>query len=82
MTNRFAVILTSFFVNGKIWTAVTKSGMSVHDSILLMAMHMPGISSSPFILWLCLDSQTIMNRCGPGVCGTLMFYWFIYSSIL
>ena len=31
-------------------SAVRKSSMSMHDTVVLMAMHMPGISSSLFVL--------------------------------
>ena len=33
-----------------------QSGMSMHDCIALMVVHMPGMSSSLFVLWLCLES--------------------------
>ena len=44
-------------------SAVMQSCMSMHASILLMVMCMPGISSFPFVLWFCLDSQFAMNSC-------------------
>ena len=59
-----------------------QSGMSMHDSIALMVMHLPGISSSPFVSWLCLDSQPMMNSYGPGLYSILMLFWSICSSIL
>ena len=48
-------------------SVVMQSGMFVPDSIMLMVMHMPGICSSLFVSWLCLDSQSAMNSCGPGL---------------
>ena len=62
--------------------ALMQSGISVHNSIMLMVMHMPGISISPFVYWLCFDSQPVMNRCGPGLYSILMLCWCIHSSIL
>ena len=43
-------------------------------TIALIVMHMPGISSSLFVLWLCLDSQCAMNCCGPGLYSILILY--------
>ena len=48
-------------------SAVMKSCMSIHDSISLTVMDMPGISSSLFVSWLCEDSQPVMNGCNPGL---------------
>ena len=52
-----------------------QSGMSMHDTIAVMVMHMPNISSSPFVSWLCLDSQSVMNRCGLAY----LVFWFCIS---
>ena len=46
----------SFSIANLMSSVSMQSGMSIHDSIALMVMHMPGISSSPFVLWLCLNS--------------------------
>ena len=62
-------------------SAVMHSGMCVHEPIALMVMHMPGISSSP-VSWLCLDSHSTMDSCGPGLYSILMLYWDILNSIL
>ena len=76
-------LVPQFFVNGKVLRcssskvtsliscAVMQSGMSQHDSITLMVMHMPGISSSLFF-WLCLDSQFVMNTCSHGLYSILI----------
>ena len=55
-------------------SAVMQSGMSLHESIALMVMHMPGICCVLFDSWLCLDSQSAMNNCGPGLYSILMLY--------
>ena len=34
-----------------------------------------------FVSWLCLDSQSVMNSCGPCLCSILMLYWCIHNSI-
>ena len=47
--------------------------MSMDDSIALIVMHMPGISSSLFVSWMCLDSQSAMNSCGPDFTGFLCY---------
>ena len=41
-------LCTSTSVANLISSAVMQSGMNMHDSIALMVMHMPGISSSMF----------------------------------
>ena len=51
-----------------------QSDMLVHDSIALMVMHMPGISLSLLVSWLCLDSQSAVNICGPGFYSILLLY--------
>ena len=53
---------------------VMKLCMSWHDSIALMVIHMPTISSSLFVLCLSQDSQSAMNSCGPGLYSILMLY--------
>ena len=61
-------------------SVVIQSGMSVHDSIALMVMHMPAVSSS--VSWLCLDSQSAMNNCVQGLFCILTIYWWILNDIL
>ena len=51
-------------------------------TIALMLMHMPGISSSLFVSWMYLDSQLVVNSCGPGFYNILMLYQCILNSIL
>ena len=46
--------------------AVVKTDMSLHDSVLFMAIIISSISLSLFIFWLCLDSESTMNRCGSS----------------
>ena len=48
-------------------SAFMQSGMLMHDSIVLIAMHIYGYSLSLFVSWLCLDSQSVMNSCGSGL---------------
>ena len=52
-------------------------GMLVIDCIALILVYMPVISSSLFLPWLCLDSQSAMNRSGPGLYIILTLYWCI-----
>ena len=54
-------------------------GLSMLGSIALMVMHMPGISSSLFVSWLCLDSQSAMNCCCTDVYSILMLHWQILN---
>ena len=54
--------------------AVMQSCMSIYDSIALFVMQMPNISSSLFVVWLCLESQIVMNSCGPDLYSILMLY--------
>ena len=63
-------------------SALMQSGMAIHNSIALMIMPIPDISSYPFVLQLCLHSQSAMNSCGPGLYSILMLYWWIHMSIL
>ena len=49
------------------------SGMSIHDSTVLMVMHMPGISLSPYFSCFCPSSQSAMNSYGPGLYKTLWY---------
>ena len=44
----------------------------VYMNMAFMAMFISSISSSLFVLWLCLDSQSGMNKCGPGLYSILM----------
>ena len=41
-----------------------QSGMSVHDYIVLMVMHIPGISTFLFVLWVYLENHSAINSCG------------------
>ena len=41
-----------------------QSGMSMHDSIASIIMHIMGISSSIIVSWLCLHSQFSINSFG------------------
>ena len=59
-------------------SATMLSGMSMHDSIALMVMPMPGISSFLFLSLLCLDSQLAKNSCAPGLHSILMFCNYAY----
>ena len=63
-------------------SAAMKSGMSMQNSIALMVMHIAGISSSLFVSWLCLDIQSAMNSCEPGLCSFIILYWWIHGNIL
>ena len=54
--------------------------MSVHDSIALMVMHMIGTYLSLFVSWLCLDSQSVMNSCGPGLLNTDVFIIIFFGT--
>ena len=63
-------------------SVVMQSDMSVHDSIVLMVMHMPQISLSLFVFLLCLDSQSVMNNYGLGLYSIHILYCCIINSIL
>ena len=52
---------------------VISSGI-MHGSIAFVVTHMSFISLSPFVAWLCLDTQSVMNNCGPGMCGIHVLY--------
>ena len=43
--------------------------------LLLMVMHMPVISLSLFVSWLCVDRQSVMNSCGLALYSILMLCW-------
>ena len=49
---------------------------------LLMVIHTPGIFSSLMVSWFCLDSQSAMKSCGPGLYIIVTLYWCIINSIL
>ena len=51
-------------------SAVMQSGKSLHDS-MFMVIHMLCISLSLFLSWLCLESKSAMNNCGPDWYRTL-----------
>ena len=57
-----SVIAISFL--NLISSALMQTGMSNDYSIALIIMHIPDISSSLFVLWLCLDSQSAVRMCG------------------
>ena len=65
---------SSFNIAILISSADMYSGMSMHDSIVLMMVHMPCISSSLFFSRLFLDSQSAMSSCSPGMYSILMLY--------
>ena len=77
-----------------ILSALMQSGMSVHDLNTLLIMYMPGISLSLSVSWLCMESQSTMNSCGPGLHNLLILYlcilniihwkhvWWVYSTFL
>ena len=45
-------------------------------SIALMFFLLPGILSSLFFMWFCLDSQYVMNRSGPDLYYIPILYWW------
>ena len=47
-------------------SAVMLPGMAMHDSIALMVMHIPGISLSMFVSYLCLDRQSVRISCAQA----------------
>ena len=55
-------------------SALMQSGMSMHDSIALVVMHMPGISSSLFVSWCVWISNlqwiTVVQVCIVFLCCT------------
>ena len=46
-------------------SAVMQSGMFMHVSIVLVVIYVQYFCVS--VLWLCLDSQSVINNCGPGL---------------
>ena len=64
-----------------VFSTVIQSSMSVHNSIAVGVMYMPGISSSLLVLWLYLNSQFAMYNFGLGFNGVLLLYWWIYNCI-
>ena len=62
--------------------AFMQFGMSVHDSIALMLMHIPRMSSSLLVLRLCLEIQSAMNSYGPDFYSFPTLYCCILSGIL
>ena len=77
MSTVYALRCSYFRVTSLISSAVMQSGMSIHDSTVLMVICMPGISS--LFLWLCLDSQYAMNSCDPGLYSIPMLNLQEYS---
>ena len=71
---------SSSIVAALIFSAVLQSGMPMHNSIALMIMHMPGVSSSLFF-WLCLGSHSVINSCGTGLCRVFPLHCWICNSI-
>ena len=57
---------------------IMHSGRSVHVPLAFMFKLIPGISSSQFSLYLCLDSQSTITNWGPGFYRTIMFYWYTW----
>ena len=60
------------YSSSRVAVRLLQSGMSVHVSIALILMCISGISSALFASWLCLNSQSVMNSCGPGLYSILM----------
>ena len=60
---------------------VMQSGMFVVICLVSIFNCMPGISASLFSVWFCLESQSVMNRSGPGLYMILTLYWCILSRI-
>ena len=60
--------------------ALMQSGMSLNVPIVLMVICMPGISSSLFVSWLCLDSQSVMNSCTVFLCYNVVFVIVFFGS--
>ena len=60
---------------------VMHSSMVVVDCITLILTYMPVISSSLSLLWLCMDSQSVINRSGLGLYMILPLYWCFLSKI-
>ena len=58
-----------------------QSGMFVVVCMTSIFNCMPGISASLFSVWFCLESQSAMNRSGPGLYLILTLYWCILSSL-
>ena len=64
---------SSFSVPVLISSAVIQSDISMHDSIALMVVHIPGISSSlsHSCVWI---ASLLMNSCSQGLCSIPMFF--------
>ena len=58
-----------------------QSGIFVVVCMVLIFNCMPGISASSFSEWFCLESQSVMNRSGPGLYMILNLDWCILSRI-
>ena len=61
---------------------IIQSSLSKHGCMMLMVMHMHRNCSSLFVSWLCLDNQSAMNNCDPGLYSVLMLYWCIPSRVV
>ena len=57
------------------------SGTFVDVYIASTLMSMPCIASFLFSIWFCLDSQSAMNICNPGLYIILTQYWCIFRRI-
>ena len=57
------------------------SGMLVAVCIVFILNSMPGISASLFSSWFSQDSQSAMNKSGPGLYTILTLYWCILRRI-
>ena len=87
LLDNFLWCIILVFVGGHLWLVcgipyiAMQFGMSVSVSIALMLIFIPSISSSLFTLWFCLDSQSAMNRSGPGLKIIFTLYWWILISM-
>ena len=58
-----------------------QSGMLIAVCMTLLFNSIPGISVSLLSVWFCLESQSAMNKSGPGLYMALTLYWCILSRI-
>ena len=65
--------------SSRVTALVMQSAMPMHDYCIDRDVY----ASYFFVsFWLCLDSQFVINSCGPGMYSILMLYWCIHSSIV
>ena len=62
----------------QLWCSLVYLGFTT----AFVVMHIPGISSFLFAVWLCLDRQSAMKSCGPDLYSILMLYWCMYNTSL